>query len=136
MSERGVNPGRERSEPEPETSTENRGEKNVKNRVKKMPKTGKICSKNAEGQKAQRSTSTISPGTIAEASGRVAYPQTLSEGSTGLQGAMALKLKLRNQAKKLGLVPGTDAWRAYVLGTFSAMKRRKQLSTENQFRPV
>lgn len=41
-------------------------------------------------------------------------------------GGKNLNLKLRKQAKKLGLIPGSPQWRAYVLGTVSAMKKRKQ----------
>jgi hypothetical protein len=37
-----------------------------------------------------------------------------------------LKLKLRQQAKELGLVPGSPRWRAYVLGTISAAAQRKR----------
>jgi hypothetical protein len=36
-----------------------------------------------------------------------------------------INLKLRQQAAKLGLMPGSPRWRAYVLGTQQASKRRK-----------
>ena len=36
-----------------------------------------------------------------------------------------IELKLRQQAAKLGLIPGSPRWRAYVLGTLSANRRRK-----------
>jgi hypothetical protein len=36
-----------------------------------------------------------------------------------------LGLKLRQQALKQGLIPGTPRWRAYVLGTLAAAERRK-----------
>lgn len=36
----------------------------------------------------------------------------------------SINKKLREQARKLGLKPGSDRWRAYVLGTISAMKKR------------
>jgi hypothetical protein len=38
----------------------------------------------------------------------------------------ALNLKLRKQASALGMVPGSPRWRAYVLGTVSAMAKRKR----------
>ena len=41
-------------------------------------------------------------------------------------GGKNLNLKLRKQAKKIGLIPGSPQWRAYVLGTISAMKKRKR----------
>jgi hypothetical protein len=37
-----------------------------------------------------------------------------------------INLKLRQQAVKLGLEPGSPRWRAYVLGTLQASKRRKR----------
>lgn len=37
-----------------------------------------------------------------------------------------LKLKLRQQAAKRGLTPGSARWRAYVLGTEAAMRRKKK----------
>jgi hypothetical protein len=40
--------------------------------------------------------------------------------------AKHLALKLRQQAVKLGLIPGSPRWRAYVLGTLQASKRRKR----------
>ena len=40
--------------------------------------------------------------------------------------ATNLGLKLRLQAKELGMTPGSSRWRAYVLGTISAMKKRKR----------
>lgn len=40
--------------------------------------------------------------------------------------AVNINLKLRTQAKKLGLIPGSPSWRAYVLGTLSAMEKRKR----------
>lgn len=36
-----------------------------------------------------------------------------------------LGLKLRQQALKQGMIPGSPRWRAYVLGTLEAAKRRK-----------
>jgi hypothetical protein len=39
--------------------------------------------------------------------------------------ALSLSLKLRQQALKAGLKPGSDRWRAYVLGGIAAAKRRK-----------
>jgi len=39
---------------------------------------------------------------------------------------IALGLKLRQQAKKLGLKPGEPRWRAYVLGSEAAAARRKR----------
>lgn len=51
-------------------------------------------------------------------------------------GAVALQLKLRTQAKRLGLIPGSAPWRAYVLGTIAAMKKRKQQKAKRHFRPV
>lgn len=42
------------------------------------------------------------------------------------QGGKNLNLKLRKQAHKLGLIPGSPQWRAYVLGTVAAMKKRKR----------
>lgn len=41
-------------------------------------------------------------------------------------GPKTLSLKLREQAKKLGLKPGEPRWRAYVLGTQAAAARRKR----------
>ena len=43
-----------------------------------------------------------------------------------IPGGKNLNLKLRMQAKKIGLIPGSPQWRAYVLGTVSAMKKRKR----------
>ena len=40
--------------------------------------------------------------------------------------AKDINLKLREQAKKIGLIPGSSQWRAYVLGTVSAMKKRQR----------
>ena len=37
-----------------------------------------------------------------------------------------INTKLRQQALKLGLMPGSPRWRAYVLGTLQASKRRKR----------
>jgi hypothetical protein len=39
--------------------------------------------------------------------------------------ALSLSLKLRQQALKAGIKPGSDRWRAYVLGGLAAAKRRK-----------
>lgn len=36
----------------------------------------------------------------------------------------SLSLKLREQAKRLGLKPGSPRWRAYVLGTQAAARKR------------
>jgi hypothetical protein len=52
-------------------------------------------------------------------------PKKAAAGVYTMPGPIALGLKLRSQAKKLGLVPGTPRWRAYVLGTESAAARRK-----------
>lgn len=43
----------------------------------------------------------------------------------------SLSLKLRNQAKKAGLIPGSPRWRSYVLGTEQAAKKRKRIKSEN-----
>lgn len=49
----------------------------------------------------------------------------------------SLGLKLRQQALKLGLPPGSPRWRAYVLGTQAQAekrkmkKKRKQNTTQN-----
>lgn len=43
-----------------------------------------------------------------------------------IPGRKNLDLKLRAQAKKLGLIPGSPRWRAYVLGTQSAMRKKKK----------
>lgn len=45
-------------------------------------------------------------------------------------GGKNLNLKLRKQAKKIGLIPGSPRWRAYVLGTGSAIKKRKRKDGE------
>jgi hypothetical protein len=42
----------------------------------------------------------------------------------------SLGLKLRQQALKLGLVPGSARWRAYVLGTQTAAARRRREKEE------
>ena len=68
--------------------------------------------------------------TFAETPDKVAGQENATESAKAAQRAAALKLKLRNQAKKLGLIPGSDVWRAYVLGTFSAMKKRKRMLTK------
>jgi hypothetical protein len=39
---------------------------------------------------------------------------------------ISLDLKLRQQAAKLGMKPGSPRWRAYVLGTKAAAQRRKR----------
>ena len=41
--------------------------------------------------------------------------------------ALNLQLKLRQQARKLGLKPGSPRWRAYVLGTRARMEKQKRL---------
>ena len=50
--------------------------------------------------------------------------------------AVNINLKLRTQAKKLGLTPGSPQWRAYVLGTISAMKKRKRQKGRKTFPAV
>jgi hypothetical protein len=42
------------------------------------------------------------------------------------QSSADTNLKLRKQANKLGLIPGSPRWRAYVLGTISAIEKRKR----------
>ena len=37
-----------------------------------------------------------------------------------------LNLKLRRQALSQGMIPGSPRWRAYVLGTVSAARKRKR----------
>jgi hypothetical protein len=48
------------------------------------------------------------------------------------QSAAALNLKLRQQAKELGLTPGSPRWRAYVLGTVTAAAKEKKKKEQSK----
>lgn len=48
-----------------------------------------------------------------------------------IQTRESLGLKLRRQALKQGMIPGSARWRAYVLGTLKAAQKRKLSMQEN-----
>ena len=62
---------------------------------------------------------------IAEASDDVAYVRDPANAQAPPLKNVNINKRLRDQAKKLGLKPGSPRWRAYVLGTTSANKKRK-----------
>jgi hypothetical protein len=44
--------------------------------------------------------------------------------------SLSLGMKLRKQALRLGLIPGSARWRAYVLGTQAAAAKRRQSESQ------
>ena len=75
-------------------------------------------------QDREKSTSINHVNTIKSASVIPTPHSKPTEGVYTAGNAVNINLKLRTQAKKLGLIPGSPSWRAYVLGTLSAMKKR------------
>jgi hypothetical protein len=55
-----------------------------------------------------------------------ATPKTVANSVDTTQRRKSHDLKLREQAKKLGLKPGSTRWRAYVLGTKARMAKQKR----------
>jgi hypothetical protein len=74
--------------------------------------------------------------TIARPSKDATYSPTPAKSVNTARNAGELQLKLRTQAKNLGLIPGSAPWRAYVLGTISAMEKRKRQKAKKHFRAV
>jgi hypothetical protein len=64
----------------------------------------------------------------------VAYHPTPAKSVNTARNADNLQLKLRMQARNLGLIPGSAPWRAYVLGTLSAIEKRKRQKAEKASR--
>lgn len=51
---------------------------------------------------------------------------------TRTQRASSLQLKLRQQAARQGMKPGSPRWRAYVLGTAAAAAKRRKRKKEDK----
>lgn len=80
------------------------------------------------GAGAQRPKAQLAPiRAIADARGKATPHESAGNCGNKILRAKKLQLKLREQAKKLGLIPGSPRWRAYVLGTIAAQEKRKRL---------